>query len=195
MSAFLLTHRDAIVDFHRHPSDAAFERLLDCAKETSNNCSVVLLYLSGEPLPSGEQWSVLFTGDAGREVLLRLMAGGPVEQYRTDDNVGSLWSTGSEERCLPQVHVLKVPHHGSRYSIDGQILRAIRPDIAIVSHGNKRFGQDSDTHPHMEVVRALDAYGCRILYTNDVKKQGAAPPLHKKPASDSFGDGVYYSDW
>lgn len=83
--------------------------------------------------------SVLLTGDIGakQEQLL-------LERNMTDDFV-----------------VLKVAHHGSKNSSCEEFLKAIRPDIAVISCAeNNRYG-----HPHPETLERLDAVGSRICQT------------------------------
>lgn len=55
--------------------------------------------------------------------------------------------------------VLKVPHHGSRTSSSEALLRAVTPQVAIVSAGRlNRFG-----HPHREVAQRLSQKVARVV--------------------------------
>ncbi|MCG8926285.1 DNA internalization-related competence protein ComEC/Rec2 [Lentzea sp. CC55] len=57
--------------------------------------------------------------------------------------------------------VLKVPHHGSRYSLPA-FLRAVRPQIALVSVGTgNRYG-----HPSPQVIDVLRTGGASVLRTD-----------------------------
>ncbi|MGH3822573.1 MAG: DNA internalization-related competence protein ComEC/Rec2 [Pseudonocardiaceae bacterium] len=57
--------------------------------------------------------------------------------------------------------VLKVPHHGSRFS-SGEFLAAVRPRVAIVSVGARnRYG-----HPSPHVLNALTRAGTRVMRTD-----------------------------
>ena len=49
-----------------------------------------------------------------------------------------------------QSNVLKLGHHGSRYSSSPEFLRYVHPQTAIISVGKNRYG-----HPHQEVIRRL----------------------------------------
>ena len=86
-------------------------------------------------------YSVLFTGDLG------------------EDGERELISEGGDLSA----DVLKVGHHGSRYSTSGEFLRAVDPDLAIISAGeNNRYG-----HPHGETLERLDACGADVMSTID----------------------------
>ena len=57
--------------------------------------------------------------------------------------------------------VLKIGHHGSRTSSSEIWLRAIHPDIAVISAGlSNRYG-----HPHKEVLNLLEKLGIGYLIT------------------------------
>jgi len=57
--------------------------------------------------------------------------------------------------------VLKVPHHGSRYS-SPRFLAAVRPRVAVVCVGaGNRYG-----HPSGDIMRTLTAAGTRVLRTD-----------------------------
>ncbi len=64
---------------------------------------------------------------------------------------------------LSDVELLKVAHHGSRYSTDEEFLNAVTPEIALISCG----AGNSYGHPHMELLGRLVAAGCRVLVTKD----------------------------
>jgi beta-lactamase superfamily II metal-dependent hydrolase len=112
---------------------------------TANQASIVFKY----DHPTCGRW--LFTGDADEAVFERLIS------KRRED--------------LPS-RFLKVPHHGSRENMSRQTLRAINPEVAFVSHGNRKFGQSKDTHPHHEIIEMLDRQKVRSYYTNHVVKGG-----------------------
>lgn len=58
--------------------------------------------------------------------------------------------------------VLKVGHHGSRWSSTSRFLRAVGPATAVISCGrDNRFG-----HPHREVLERLTAMGIRVWRTD-----------------------------
>ena len=61
--------------------------------------------------------------------------------------------------------ILKVGHHGSKYSSAIEFLQAIQPEICIIQSGlDNRFG-----HPHQEALSRLGELDCQIL---DNQQQG-----------------------
>lgn len=63
---------------------------------------------------------------------------------------------------LPNVHFIQVPHHGSKYNWNDDLLKEIPMNVQfIVSHG---IG-NSYSHPHQEVVRAINM-GFPLLRAN-----------------------------
>jgi competence protein ComEC len=57
--------------------------------------------------------------------------------------------------------VLKVPHHGSKYTTDKKLLDILKPRLGIISAGrNNRYG-----HPHREVLDRLTDAGAKYLVT------------------------------
>lgn len=84
----------------------------------------------------GKKW--LFTGDLGIE------------------------GEKSLNQDILEINVLKVGHHGSKYSSSEQFLANTTPDYAIISVGGKnRYG-----HPAREVIDRLEERGMRILRTD-----------------------------
>jgi len=62
--------------------------------------------------------------------------------------------------------VLKVAHHGSRFSSSADFLRRIRPSLAVISAGeHNRYG-----HPHKETLERLREVGAGILVTAESRE-------------------------
>jgi len=57
--------------------------------------------------------------------------------------------------------ILKVAHHGSRYSSCTQFLKGFNPQIAIIEVGENRYG-----HPHPDVIQRLTDIGAQIFRTD-----------------------------
>ncbi|MBI4426776.1 MAG: MBL fold metallo-hydrolase [Candidatus Kerfeldbacteria bacterium] len=99
-----------------------------------NDTSVVLHVQYGET-------DVLLTGDISADVEQRLVLTG----------------------TLPDVEVLKVPHHGSISSSSEEFLDALKPAAAVISVGqDNRYG-----HPHPVVLRRYNKRGAKMLRTDE----------------------------
>jgi competence protein ComEC len=57
--------------------------------------------------------------------------------------------------------VLKVGHHGSKYSTSDIFLENVKPKIAVISVGKNSYG-----HPTPEVLEILDKFGVEVLRTD-----------------------------
>lgn len=80
--------------------------------------------------------------------------------------------TGDAEKEVEQiiakdtVQILKVGHHGSSTSTSSEFLKAINPEIAIISCGeNNSYG-----HPHQETLDKINKAGVKVYRTD---KQGS----------------------
>lgn len=91
--------------------------------------------------------------------------------YRADGRSLSILLTGDSEvdqehAYAPEVgdiDVLKVGHHGSKVSVDEELLAQIDPEICIASAGEgNRYG-----HPSLECRKAVRNYGSTFLCTID----------------------------
>lgn len=68
-----------------------------------------------------------------------------------------------KDHQLPELEVLVVGHHGSKYSTSTDLLKQTMPQYAIISAGeNNRYG-----HPAAELLQRLLDFGCQILCTAD----------------------------
>lgn len=121
----------------------------------TGNVSIDILYpsvnLSGKKLKDSNDSSVisrlvfnnnsfLFTGDISNKLEKELIA----------ENI-NLFSD-----------VLKVAHHGSKYSTSEEFLQNVNPEIAVISVGAK----NSYGHPTSEVLQKLEKFGIKILRTD-----------------------------
>jgi competence protein ComEC len=98
-----------------------------------NDCSLVGLLQYGE-------FKALFTGDIGKEV---------------------------EQKLVPQIpqaiDILKVAHHGSKNSTDEHFIQKIKPQHAVISYGENKYG-----HPTQEVISILENAKVQIWKTKEV---------------------------
>lgn len=102
------------------------------SKTDVNNFSQIFILREGST-------TVLFTGDATPEVL----------------NILS-------EQSIPQVKILKVPHHGSKNGLNSKFLKLADPDISVISSGkNNSYG-----HPSFSIIEMLQASKTKIRRTD-----------------------------
>ena len=93
-----------------------------------------------------------------------------------------------EKQMLADVNVLKVAHHGSKYSSGEAFLDAIKPRWAVVSYG----AGNSYGHPHKEVLDRLKERGTEVFKTGE----GGAIMMWtdgEKIRFESFVDGEKFS--
>ncbi len=88
--------------------------------------------------------------------------------------------------AVPHVPVLKVAHHGSRFSTSAELLAAARPKLAVISVGANHYG-----HPNPGVLERLSRSGAAIASTLD----GGAlrlplSPLGPGPLTPSVSKGA-----
>ncbi len=60
-----------------------------------------------------------------------------------------------------QIDILKVAHHGSKYSTSDAFLSAVSPKIAVIEVGKNSYG-----HPTKEVLKKLENIGAKIYRTD-----------------------------
>ncbi len=106
------------------------------APKTSNDTCIVLKLIYGKD-------SFLFTGDISSKIEKELVE---ADRHR----VSAL-----------SADVLKVAHHGSKYSTSDIFLENVKPEIAVISVGKNSYG-----HPTPEVLQRLANYDIKTLRTD-----------------------------
>ena len=104
---------------------------------------------------------LLTTGDLNEQGLTALATAGDFDLLITGDMAGQTEQLLAQTYPLPDLEVLVVSHHGSRYSSDESFLRAVTPDNAVISVGDNRYG-----HPAEETLRRLQAVGAAVWRTD-----------------------------
>lgn len=66
-----------------------------------------------------------------------------------------------ESSSVRDLDVLKVAHHGSRYSTTDAFLQSAAPKLALISAGR----DNSYGHPHRELLQRLEENGCTVVQT------------------------------
>ncbi|MCR5328646.1 MAG: ComEC/Rec2 family competence protein [Saccharofermentans sp.] len=97
---------------------------------------VAMLHILGD-----EDTAVLFTGDIG---------------FSTEE---ILIGAGIDLNC----DILKVAHHGSKYSTSDIFIEACSPELAVISVGRNNFYG----HPTPETLDRLESYGCGVFRTDE----------------------------
>jgi len=101
-----------------------------------------------------------FSDVNSNSIVLRLQAGNAAFLFTGDatfETEGSIMALGS---CI-QSQVLKVAHHGSRYSTSDRFLDAVKPTYAVSSAGRGNHY----SYPHQETLQRLINHGVTIYET------------------------------
>lgn len=113
--------------------------------EWDKNAASQCLYIEiGNRQKKGKVFTLLLTGD--------------VEGQGEENLTAQL-----EKYGIYAVDVLKVAHHGSRYSTSDEFLRQISPKMAVISCGK----QNAYGHPHQELLDRLEMCRTKICCTPD----------------------------
>ncbi|MBE6989487.1 MAG: DNA internalization-related competence protein ComEC/Rec2 [Ruminococcaceae bacterium] len=101
-------------------------------------------------------------GDMNEQGLTILCSAGDFDLLITGDMAGSTEKRLIDAYELPDVEVLVVSHHGSKYSSAREFLEEVRPETAIISVGDNSYG-----HPAEETIRRLWAAGAEVCRTDE----------------------------
>lgn len=111
-----------------------FEKVTDVNSKDTNSSSITAKLIYGES-------SFLFTGDLPSEQEKEIL----------------------DRKIDVSVDILKVGHHGSKYSTGEEFLKAVSPTDAIISVGkNNSYG-----HPNGEILKRLAEYKINVLRTDE----------------------------
>ena len=118
-------------------------------KETNTDRNVIL---GAQTVADPNIFSTVLLGRFGKsKFLLTGDIDTAIEKQLVSDGVG-------------EVDVLKVAHHGSKYSSSVSFLEKVKPKLGIISVGVKnRFG-----HPTPEVLTRLDNLGTTVFRTDEM---------------------------
>ena len=146
----------------RVPDNAVLEDVLGAARERSVPVREVrrgdALRVNGAVFtvlwPSGAPWG---RADNEDSVAVHLQVKSFSAAFLGDLPVGT------EARLdVGRLDVLKVAHHGSRFSTGDELLQETRPRDAVVSVGRNTYG-----HPSADVLARLRAHGVRVWRTDE----------------------------
>lgn len=111
---------------------------IDYAEKQNEHSIVLLLRI--------HQAKFLLTGDIGEQTEREIV-------YWMNEQYGQ----------FEQLDVLKLAHHGSKYSTSMNVLSYFNPKVAVVSVGkDNRYG-----HPHKDVIKRLEQYNIPLIRTDE----------------------------
>ena len=117
------------------------------------------------PLGGGELtlYPPMTAGDTNEEGLAVLGTWGEFDVLITGDMSSATERRLLERYELPDTEVLVVGHHGSKNSTSEDLLRAVMPEVGIISVGENNYG-----HPTYEAMERMAFYGM-TLYRTDLQ--------------------------
>ena len=138
------------------------DRLLALARELDIPVTMVT---DTYQFPMGQAMLTVYppvgAGDLNEQGLTFLCSAGDFDALITGDMAGNTEKKLVERFDLPDIEVLMVGHHGSRYSSSQELLQAVRPETAIISVGDNSYG-----HPTQEAMDRLSQAGAEIYRTD-----------------------------
>ena len=138
------------------------DRLLELAERYG----IETVYVDAVTAASMGQASLRFypplgEGDLNEQGLTVLCSAGDYDALITGDMAGSTEKKLAERYRLPDIELLVVSHHGSKYASAREFLAAVTPETAVISVGDNSYG-----HPADEALLRLMAAGCDIYRTD-----------------------------
>lgn len=155
---------DLLVDGGDGTADPSFRRLLADARtrritviparagKTLHVGSLSVRILSPPPRPPGPP-----PADPNPRAVVAVVTSGAFDLLLSADAESPTLRTLD----LPPVEAMKVPHHGSADPGLAEVLRAVRPLVAVVPVGPNSYG-----HPHPDTIRTLDEHVPHVRRTD-----------------------------
>lgn len=146
------------------------EKLVDLARLAIEQGTDVAVIKAGQTIHEGKLQIKCLQPD-GTENALEGNAGSMVLDVTFENFdmlfTGDVEEEGEERLCQnlskKTYDILKVAHHGSKYSTEEAFLRLIKPRISWISAGE----DNSYGHPHAETLERLKKYHCTIYQTTE----------------------------
>lgn len=91
--------------------------------------------------------------------LMLLLSFGEFDTILTGDSPLSEAQESAGE--LDDIEVFQIPHHGSRFNTDENVLGEINPQIAIISVGKNKYG-----HPSKDIIKLLEELEIKTFRTD-----------------------------
>jgi DNA internalization-related competence protein ComEC/Rec2 len=104
-----------------------------------------------------QDFDMLLTGDLEKDGEKAV-----IEQFQNSSGAGNNQNGFDHQQAgTYDYDILKVAHHGSKYSTSAEFLSLIKPELSLISCSkNNRYG-----HPHKELLDRLDQIGSKKLIT------------------------------
>lgn len=97
-------------------------------------------------------------GDMNEQGLTVLCSANDFDVLITGDMAGSTEKKLVQRYTLPDIEVLVVSHHGSKYSTNMDFLEAVKPETAVISVGDNSYGHPSDAALARLAVKEIEVY-------------------------------------
>jgi competence protein ComEC len=98
--------------------------------------------------------------DINEDALVLALQSGDTKTLFTSD-VGAKTETSILNSYAGPIDILKVGHHGSKFSSSANFLNILRPKVAVIEVGKNSYG-----HPTPEVLNRLADIGAQIFRTD-----------------------------
>ncbi|MGC9603306.1 MAG: MBL fold metallo-hydrolase [Minisyncoccia bacterium] len=144
-------------------TNPAMNDLLALIKE--NNVPMVTL-VAGDKIIYGESETDVLSPvsgvkvDINEDALVLALQSGDTKTLFTSD-VGAKTETSILNSYAGPIDILKVGHHGSKFSSSANFLNILRPKVAVIEVGKNSYG-----HPTPEVLNRLADIGAQIFRTD-----------------------------
>ena len=134
--------------------------------ELAGDHGVDVTYISSDTLFSADSMDILvFAAPGGKDKneqgISVMCRAGSFETLTTGDLSSVSENALMRGRPLPDIEVLVVGHHGSKYSSSDAFLETVKPELAIISVGRNNYG-----HPTYDAMLRLFRAGARVLRTD-----------------------------
>lgn len=101
-------------------------------------------------------------GDANEQGLSVLCSAGDFDALVTGDMAATTEKALLKGQQIPDIEVLLVSHHGSKYSSDAAFLASVMPETAIICVGDNSYG-----HPTEQAISRLHDAGAAVYRTDE----------------------------
>ena len=125
----------------------------------------------------------LTIGETNEEGLTVLCSSDAFDTLITGDMNSEVEQLLLSHAQLPDIELLVVGHHGSKYSTSEELLEAVRPEMAVISvSGDNHYG-----HPTPEVLQRLAGAGAQVYRTD----RDGTVTIYASAPEQSEGEIIY----